>query len=587
MMSSVSTRLHFITFAIISLTLAYLYGFALMDGSFWQIGSDPDDAMRYVQIQDWLNGQSWHDTNQYRLGLPVGTDMHWSRLPDFPVVMLTLIFDIFLERERAFHLAIAIWPPMTGAILLLIFARGAALLSNEKTRVSAHLFVLLLGAIYMCLNSRFSPGAIDHHNIQFVLLALTVVSLLTYEKFSPALIGGAAAATAFAIGPEVYPFVAIIGIFVSLDWASLGLPRRIRTQGFGIGFAGSLVFIFMITTGSKDFMTIYCDQLSIINVFLGVIAGLTLALAATLSSEKYFVIRIAWLGFIGLVALTIISTAAPQCLGNPLNDLPPEIHTFWLDHITEAQPLIESDNIFLSISLYLGTSVVAFLVISYKVWRHGLKSHSILLALLLLLSAALTFYQVRFFPFSQLLVILPLGLWVAACHANGKNKKHNLEYIGALALSIPMILALPAILFEPTEEEKTSTIECMSTDVIDVYTALPKGTILAGTSDGSTLIKNTEHHIIAANYHRNTAGISLSISINSADPDSAKDQLRKNNITYFGTCDNDVLGALYKESFPNSLAAKLRNDETFDWLVPVTDNNKLINKNVKIYKITN
>ena len=127
----------------------------------------------------------------------------------------------------------------------------------------------------------------------------------------------------------------------------------------------------------------------------------------------------------------------------------------------------------------------------------------------------------------------------------------------------------------------------MSTDVIDVYTALPKGTILAGTSDGSTLIKNTEHHIIAANYHRNTAGISLSISINSADPDSAKDQLRKNNITYFGTCDNDVLGALYKESFPNSLAAKLRNDETFDWLVPVTDNNKLINKNVKIYKITN
>jgi len=52
------------------------------------IGKDIDDVIRLVQIKDYLAGQSWFDTDQYRMGLTGGTDMHWSRIPDIPVNVL-------------------------------------------------------------------------------------------------------------------------------------------------------------------------------------------------------------------------------------------------------------------------------------------------------------------------------------------------------------------------------------------------------------------------------------------------------------------------------------------------------------------
>ena len=68
-------------------------------GQYGQIGSDSDDALRLVQIKDFLAGQSWFHTDQYRMGLAGGTDMHWSRIPDIPIILLTYIFDIFMTQD--------------------------------------------------------------------------------------------------------------------------------------------------------------------------------------------------------------------------------------------------------------------------------------------------------------------------------------------------------------------------------------------------------------------------------------------------------------------------------------------------------
>lgn len=51
---------------------------SIVKGEFGDLGYDNDDIMRLVQIRDFLGtetskGQSWFDTNQYRLGLPGGT----------------------------------------------------------------------------------------------------------------------------------------------------------------------------------------------------------------------------------------------------------------------------------------------------------------------------------------------------------------------------------------------------------------------------------------------------------------------------------------------------------------------------------
>ena len=42
-----------------------------------------DDAMRLVQVRDWIGGQGWFDLFQHRLD-PPGASMHWSRVVDVP-----------------------------------------------------------------------------------------------------------------------------------------------------------------------------------------------------------------------------------------------------------------------------------------------------------------------------------------------------------------------------------------------------------------------------------------------------------------------------------------------------------------------
>ena len=46
---------------------------------------DPDDALRTVEIRDFLAGQSWFDTVAHRLSPAHPFPMHWSRLVDAPL----------------------------------------------------------------------------------------------------------------------------------------------------------------------------------------------------------------------------------------------------------------------------------------------------------------------------------------------------------------------------------------------------------------------------------------------------------------------------------------------------------------------
>src|SRR5260370_3100474 len=41
---------------------------------------DADDAMRLVQVREFLSGRGWFDLHETRLNPPAGYDTHWSRL---------------------------------------------------------------------------------------------------------------------------------------------------------------------------------------------------------------------------------------------------------------------------------------------------------------------------------------------------------------------------------------------------------------------------------------------------------------------------------------------------------------------------
>src|SRR6185436_10904859 len=88
-------------------------------------GSDlsTDDAMRLVEVRDFLAGQGWFDLTQYRLA-PPGLPMHWSRLIDLPLAALIGLGKTVLPAALAERLVLIVWP---AALLLLFFAGIARL----------------------------------------------------------------------------------------------------------------------------------------------------------------------------------------------------------------------------------------------------------------------------------------------------------------------------------------------------------------------------------------------------------------------------------------------------------------------------
>src|SRR5215831_3130163 len=86
-----------------------------------------DDAMRLVQVRDFLAGQAWFDLTQYRLNPPEGVTMHWSRLIDLPLALLIRAGDLVMPRELAEDIATLVWP----AALLMLFLAGLVRLARE------------------------------------------------------------------------------------------------------------------------------------------------------------------------------------------------------------------------------------------------------------------------------------------------------------------------------------------------------------------------------------------------------------------------------------------------------------------------
>jgi len=93
----------------LAFTLAISWPIAL---AVWRTGAfaNTDDAMRLVEVRDWLAGQAWFDLHQYRLDPPGGVQMHWTRVVDVPLALLIKAFSVVLPVEQAERLTRIVYP---------------------------------------------------------------------------------------------------------------------------------------------------------------------------------------------------------------------------------------------------------------------------------------------------------------------------------------------------------------------------------------------------------------------------------------------------------------------------------------------
>ena len=544
-------------------------GASLFSGRLGEPGPDGDDVMRLVQIRDLLSGQGWFDLHQYRLGPHGGTLMHWSRIPDIPIVLLTSVFDLFLPRETALSWAISVWPPLSLLVVLGGLALAARNLGDGKLLV----FTFIVALPVLFAHFRFLSGAIDHHNLQLGFLAVAVGASLDRQGGARNLaLSAVMLALSVAVGIELYPFVAVLCAFLALDWAWRGEALGRGTTIFGAVLAGAIAVCFFGTVPPKAWGHVYCDSLSIISFLALAIGGGGLALCAAFLSARSRIVRFAGLAAVAAACGVVFVFQGPQCLANPVDALSPDVREIWFNHVSEARPMFaQQGGRWPFVAYALGTSLVALIVSIVGIFRgRDIRTH-LLFALLLAVGVALMLYQIRFYAFSALLAIVPCAMWATRLFEAGRDGGGSrVAYLAPLVLSNPMLWALPPELLIPSPPaDKGEEGACLSDRTLAALAAVPPGMILSDANVGSLLLERTPHSVMNANYHRDDDGISASLTAFGLPPDQVPAPLAANRVDYVLLCPGASEVGIFRKLRPDGFLAGLGAGKVPRWLQPV------------------
>lgn len=543
-----------------------------VSGRFELVALEADNAMRLVQVQDYLNGQHWFDVSQTRLGPDGGTDMHWSRLVDVPILLIRAILSAFMSPETALYWAVMIWPPMSVLLLVFALASGARFLGGRTVLV----FTGIIAATILFRHPNFLSGSIDHHNLQMGFLAMSLAFSIDPKRTAVSLaLAGAALASSLAVGVEVYPFVAVICAFHALDWAFAGRAAQNGAAAFGASLGLMTAVFFLVSIAPSQYGAVHCDALSLITVCAAMLGGLGLAAVAFSLSGRPLVWRLAGLGVLAIACGLLLKLQAPQCLVNPVDALPEFVRTMWLENVSEARPLLAPrPNMLQEGPFMVGITLVAAMV---SVWQIEMGVHRRAHILFLALIAAdllMTLQQIRFYSFGHVFAILPLGAWVAGLYsAKPEGGQRGVAYVLALALSVPLVWSAPGLFLKakPAGGDASAMVEgaCASQDVLAALDARPEGLVLAVADAAPDILRYTGQGALHGNYHRNVAGIDLALRIFIARPEEAAKMMQAGGVDYVLSCPSHAEMVLLRDANPDGLAAGLAAGDTMAFLTPI------------------
>ena len=176
--------------------------------------ADPDDFLRLHEVRNWLAGQGWYDVSVPRMNPPEGGDLHWSRLIDLPIALLTVLLSPLAGAEMATRLAAAIWPT---TVLCLTLATLIAIC--ERAWPKTNPFVVILFALTnIAALAQFAPGRIDHHNVQILLVFVMLLGMMSGRHWLGHAGAGFCMVLSLAIGLDNLPFIALLLGWLALAW---------------------------------------------------------------------------------------------------------------------------------------------------------------------------------------------------------------------------------------------------------------------------------------------------------------------------------------------------------------------------------
>ncbi|MEO1639620.1 MAG: hypothetical protein AAFU41_10290 [Pseudomonadota bacterium] len=551
---------------------------AVMDGSgmlqnFAEQGND--DILRLVMVRDWLAGQGWFDTTQYRLVPPDGVVIHWSRYIDAGIAALIVPLSVFMPMGQAELIAVAIWPTLIMIITLTLVAFG----TRHIFGTVAACFAILCFTFWPVTGDLHSgAGNLDHHNVQLLMMVLLAFGLIWPDRpVAAGVVGGLAGAFSLAIGLESLPFIVIggLGFVIRALFLDTTIGPRLLTSFCAALGLGSII-LFLGQTAPSRWAAPVCDQLG-----TPTLALIGVAIAASLLP---FVMRRTgispWLHLSITVALTAVGIIAiwpllAGCLEGPYSDLTPELQEMITSRIIEARPGLTYAQThtgpFIIFTLPVFTALIAGAVLWSRAGPETLTQETRralgLLLMLCLLGTAMLLVQMR--TVIMVAAVVPvIGGCVATALLQGYLRRRDavqglLGLLVATAMISPTSVAQPfsALLVREQSASREAAADCRNLASLESLNAVAPGVILAPMNFGSPMLFATHHAVLAAPYHRSPEALKNGILPFEMTEEELRDYIGQTGATHLLLC----RGATYRGSF----AQHLVEGGNADWLQPV------------------
>lgn len=537
---------------------------------------DNDDAMRLVQLREWLNGQGWTDVTQYRVNPPDSPTSHWSRFVELPLGGLILSLRSIIDPTAAERLGLMLWP----SLLVAGFAAASLTIARSLVRPP----VLLAGAAILAFNPvllfQFVPGRIDHHGVQ-MLLMLASVALTGRAIFSgcrhAAVATGILCALSLAIGLATVPLVGAVSAAFAIAWIARGEARRGPVAAYGASLAIATLCAFLASVPPQRWFLPTVDSLSLPWLWLAVGGGGLLVALALLVSPGTQRRRTVYAGAVGTFICAVFAIVWPACLAGPYADVAPLVRDLWLAGVGEAQPLpllvLRNPPQFL---YFLAFPLIGWLGLTLAAIRDGRKEpRFVLLFGVTTVALAITLDQMRGAPLASMFGFFGWLYLVDRAMAAGDRQNARGTVTAISAAALVFVAALPfgwyALAAALSPQAASERVSCTDASDMAKLADKPRGLVLAPPRLGPWILAATGHDILAAPYHRNNDGNRTAIAALSSTPETARHIVDERGVRYITICLGDPDLERLGSRTDDALIKRLETGRPPAWLLPIQE----------------
>jgi hypothetical protein len=557
--------------------LILVTGGQIISGTGW----DPDDQLRMVQLRDWLGGQSWFDTIQYRIGEPDSQPMHWPRWIELPLALVFLLLKPLIGAASAETAAMVIVPLVTLGIAMWLVMKITEQLFDPNIAILA----AVLTATAVPIVAQIRPMRVDHHGWQIVLALTALWTMYWPAKRRGGIALGAALALWLSISLEGLPISAAFVVLLVWRWV-FQTEEGVRLFWTLLSFLIASFIFYCAAQGGFDVAINYCDALSPAHL-LACAAGAAVILPAIKLLPANIPLRVVSLVVAGVAALAVFYDLAPRCIGGAFNTMDPIVREYWLVNVLEGLP-IWYQNGKTMVTLFGGSIIVGLgsLIYILRVRPRQIdRSKLFVLGYAFLWALVLSLFVQRATAVAAAFA-LPFMAWaVHQAFVKVRGIKRPLSRILATAAVVFLIMPGPLAIAlfngvggeDQKAEANLATAACENDDSLARLNALPRSNILAPFDFGPRILLMTPHNVLATSHHRNDQAMADQIRIFTSAPDVARGLLEAHSIRYIVACDAEAELAVYVKKHPEGLWAQLVKGEKPDWLQSVhIRNNSLI-----------